>query len=303
MSTYIPRYVKAKQQGVLQRKIEQSAALLNACTLCPRQCRVDRTKGEKGYCSTGKKAVVSSFSAHFGEEPQLSGNNGSGTLFFSHCHLKCIFCQNYEISVEGMGQEVDDEQVAWIMLDLQKTGCHNINLVSPSHVVPQILKALDIAIDAGLNIPLVYNCSGYETLDTLDLLDNIVDIYMPDFKFWNPEFSKKYCRAADYPRVARKAVKKMYDQAGDLTVDGHGIARSGLLVRHLVMPGCLDDTRQILNFLKHSISPHTRVNIMSQYRPMGEAFNFTELSRPLTPETYKRALNMAKQLDLDVVIR
>lgn len=301
MDTCIPKYIKTKQKGWLSKKINLSSALLASCTLCPRQCKKDRTKNEKGYCSTGKKAVVSSWAPHFGEEPQLVGNKGSGTIFFSNCNLKCIFCQNYDISIQGMGQEADDEQIASIMLYLQNTGCHNINLVTPSHVVPQILKALDIAIDCGLNIPLVYNCSGYESIDTLRILKDVIDIYMPDFKFWKPALSKKYCHAPDYPQTARKAIKEMADQVGDLKVDKNGIACSGLLVRHLVMPGNLEDTCHILKFLKEKISPHTHVNIMSQYRPMGDAFKVKELSRPVTPEEFRKALHMAKKLNLTII--
>ena len=187
------------------------------------------------------------------------------------------------------------------MLYLQKQGCHNINLVTPTHVVPNILKALDIAVDHGLNIPLVYNCSGYESLETLGILKNIIDIYMPDFKFWDPDLSKKYCDARDYPETARKAVREMNDQVGDLTVDGEGIACSGLIVRHLVMPGNLDGTYHILKFLKEKVSAHTHVNIMSQYHPMGDAFKIKELSRCLRPEEFRRSLDMAKQFNLEII--
>jgi putative pyruvate formate lyase activating enzyme len=298
---FIPKYIKAKQKGWLQDMVKLFTDLLSACNLCPRQCRVNRLKGEKGYCSTGKKAVVSSFSSHFGEEPQLVGDKGSGTIFFSHCNLKCVFCQNYEISVRGIGQEADDTQIASIMLYLQKQGCHNINLVTPIYVVPQILKALDLAIDLGLKIPLVYNCSGYDSVDTLYLLKDIIDIYMPDFKFWEPEQSELYCNALDYPSIARKAVREMADQVGDLKVDAKGIAYSGTIIRHLVMPDALNETHHILKFLKEKISPHTHVNIMSQYRPMGEACKFKLLSRLVTPEEYKTALHMAKTLDLNII--
>ena len=301
MDMFIPKYIKAKQQGWLLEKIKQSSAFLASCTLCPRQCRKDRTKEEKGYCTTGKKAVVSSWAPHFGEEPQLVGDKGSGTIFFSHCNLKCVFCQNYEISVKGMGQEADDEQIASIMLYLQKIGCHNINLVTPSHVVPQIVKALDIAVDYGLNIPLVYNCSGYESIDTLRILKDVIDIYMPDFKFWEPEISEICCHARDYPQIARKAVKEMFDQVGDLKVDKTGIASSGLMVRHLVMPGNLSGTYNILKFLKEKVSSNTHVNIMSQYRPMGDACRIKELSRPVTTEEFRKALHMAKNFNLKII--
>jgi putative pyruvate formate lyase activating enzyme len=301
MNTFTPKYIKAQEKGLLLKKIRQASALLTSCTLCPRHCKVDRGKYEKGYCSTGKKAIVSSWVPHFGEEPQLVGDKGSGTIFFSNCNLKCIFCQNHEISIAGMGQEADDGQIASIMLYLQKIGCHNINLVTPTHVVPQILKALDTAISYGLNIPLVYNCSGYESIETLQILKDIIDIYMPDFKFWEPEISKKCFNAQDYPQVARKALKEMYDQVGSLKMDKAGIAYSGLIVRHLVMPEYLGDTCQILNFIKDKISCNTHVNLMSQYRPMGDACNIKELSRPVTSEEFKKALLMAKNLNLIVI--
>ena len=301
MNTFPPTYIKAQEKGLLFKKIKQASALLNSCTLCPRVCKVDRSKDEKGYCSTGEKAVISSWAPHFGEEPQLVGDKGSGTIFFSNCNLKCIFCQNHEISIAGMGQKADEGQIASIMLYLQKIGCHNINLVTPTHVVPQILKALDIAISHGLNIPLVYNCSGYENIETLHILKDIIDIYMPDFKFWKPEISKKCFNAQDYPQVAKKAFKEMYNQVGSLKVDKAGIAYSGLIVRHLVMPGYLDQTCQILNFLKDKISCHTHVNLMSQYRPMGDACKIKKLSRPVTSEEFKKALSMAKNLNLTVI--
>jgi len=301
LNTFTPKYIKAQQKGWLFKKIEQSSALLVSCTLCPRECKVNRTKDEKGYCSTGRNAVVSSYAPHFGEEQQLVGDKGSGTIFFSNCNLKCIFCQNHEISITGMGQEVDDEQIASMMLQLQKIGCHNINLVTPSHVVPQILKALDIAIGYGLNIPLVYNCSGYESIDTLRILKDVIDIYMPDFKFWGRDISKICCHAQDYPQIARKAVKEMYDQVGDLKTDKSGIAYTGLIVRHLVMPGRLDDSEQILRFLKEKVFCNTHVNIMSQYSPMGDVFKIEELSRPVSVDEFRQALLMAKNFKLQII--
>ncbi len=301
MGAYIPKYLKANQLGLLLEKAQQAEALLNHCTLCPRRCLVDRSQGEKGYCSTGEMASISSWMPHFGEEPQLVGKKGSGTIFFSNCNLKCVFCQNYDISIEGAGQKAEDGQIAAIMLHLQSTGCHNINLVTPSHVVPQILNALDIAAENGLNIPLVYNCSGYESLETLKILDGVVDIYMPDFKFWNPQVAIKCCKAEDYPQRARAALKEMYAQTGGLKADENGIAISGLLVRHLVMPGGLDDTFQILKFLKESISPNTFVNVMSQYHPAGEADSIREISRQLTPGEFKKAVEMAGKFKLNLI--
>lgn len=301
MSCFQPKYIRSKHQGLLLEKIRRASALLAPCTLCPRQCQKDRTRGEKGFCATGERAMVSSFSPHFGEEPQLVGSKGSGTIFFSQCNLKCLFCQNEEISIKGLGQEADDGQIASVMLHLQRIGCHNINLVTPSHVVPQILKAVNIAADLGLKIPLVYNCSGYDSVETLEILNGVIDIYLPDFKFWDPALSKRYCHAGDYPDIARKAIKEMHAQVGDLKVDENGIACSGLLVRHLVMPGAPGETGRILKFLKEKVSARTHVNIMSQYRPVGEAFKFKAISRPLAPEEFRAALHMARQLHLAVV--
>jgi len=292
MTPFIPRYVRAAQTGALKEKTRQAEALLSPCILCPRQCRVDRTKGEIGYCGAGEKAVVASFAPHFGEEPPLVGDKGSGAVFFSHCNLKCVFCQNYEISIEGRGQSMEADEIASVMIYLQNLGCCNINLVTPSHVAPQILKALDIAAGLGLRLPLVYNSSGYDSVETLKILRGVVDIYMPDFKFWETDAADRYCQAKDYPNIARKAVLEMQAQAGDLILDGDGLALSGLLVRHLVMPGRISDTGRILNFLKETVSAHTHVNLMSQYRPMGEAKKFKELSLPLSPEEFRSALKM-----------
>ncbi|MDA8133765.1 MAG: radical SAM protein [Desulfobacteraceae bacterium] len=301
MTPFIPRYVRASQTGALTEKIRQAEALLSPCILCPRQCRVDRDRDEKGYCGAGKKAVVASFAPHFGEEPPLVGDRGSGTVFFSHCNLKCLFCQNYEISIEGRGQAMEAEEIASVMIYLQNMGCCNINLVTPSHVVPQILKALEIAAGLGLRLPLVYNSSGYDSVETLKILKDVVDIYMPDFKFWEAEAADRYCQAKDYPDIARNAVLEMQAQVGDLLLDEDGLALSGLLVRHLVMPGRISDTGRILNFLKEKVSPHTHVNLMSQYRPMGEAKTFKELSLPLSPEDFRSALKLGRASGLVLV--
>lgn len=301
MGGYISQYVKAAAKGLLNDKIREAADVSAECTLCPWQCRVNRLKGEKGFCTTGKSARIYSWSSHFGEEPPLVGSHGSGTIFFSNCNLKCIFCQNYDISIEGAGQDADDSQIAAVMLDLQNSGCHNINLVTPSHVVPNILGALKIAAEKGLNIPLIYNCSGYESVETLKILKGVVDIYMPDFKFWSPEAAGKYCNAPDYPDAVRAAVKEMHDQVGELKVDSRGIAYSGLLVRHLVMPGHLEETREILQFLQKKVSPATHVNLMSQYRPMGLADKVEKISRPLTAGEFSRAMDIMKKTGLILV--
>ena len=221
---------------------------MSPCRVCPRRCKVDRLSDEKGICQTGAKAVVSSYAPHFGEESPLVGSGGSGTIFFTHCNLLCLFCQNYEISHLGQGLETDAGQLASMMVSLQRQGCHNINFVTPSHVVPQILAALPKAIEKGLTVPLVYNSSGYDSPETLKLLEGIIDIYMPDFKFWNRESAKRYAKAPDYPEVAQKAILEMHRQVGDLVMDDEGVAVKGLLVRHLVMPGGLEETREDIAF-------------------------------------------------------
>lgn len=291
-------YLACHASGELARRVERARAALACCECCPRCCRVNRLEGERGVCRTGEQAVVASYNAHFGEEASLVGAGGSGTIFFSHCNLGCLFCQNYEISHLGEGIEMSAGQLAAVMVSLQKQGCHNINLVTPSHVVPQILAALPLAIDHGLTVPLVYNSSGYDTLETLRLLDGVVDIYMPDFKFWSEDSARSYSKAPDYPERARKAVAEMHRQVGDLVLDTQGIARRGLLVRHLVMPGGLDETGAILRFLAEEISPATYVNVMEQYRPCGRAAEVPPIDRPLSHQEYEEAVRLAREAGL-----
>lgn len=289
-----PLYLKAAQNGILSQRIAFAQKALKACSLCPRKCRVDRSAGQLGICRTGHTAVVASYNAHFGEESPLVGRHGSGTIFFSHCNLLCSFCQNFDISHEGWGESVTDEQLAGIMLALQDAGCHNINLVTPSHVVPQILSALAVAIDRGLCLPLVYNTSAYDRVSTLKLLEGIVDIYMPDFKFWDPEVAQRTCKAADYPMVAKRAIMEMHRQVGDLVIDGEGLARRGLLLRHLVLPAGLAGTRKIMGFIARKVSDRTYVNLMAQYRPCGRAAEIAELASPLSQQDYLRAVKEAE---------
>jgi putative pyruvate formate lyase activating enzyme len=290
MPTLEPAYLQAHRSGLLRRKAEQAVERLSACTLCPRRCGVDRLSGETGVCRTGRLASVSSFNAHFGEEAPLVGEHGSGTVFFTHCNLLCLFCQNFDISHQGIGEEVSDEQLAGIMLALQRQGCHNINFVTPSHVVPQILAALAIAASNGLSVPLVYNSGGYDLPETLKLLDGVIDIYMPDFKFWDPEIARKTCDAEDYPEVARQALKEMHRQVGELVLNESGVARRGLLVRHLVLPAGMAGTRQVMRFIAREVSPRTYVNVMSQYRPCGRAHEVAGLEASLSPVEYRRAV-------------
>lgn len=294
MSNYQPAYIETHRNGLLRKKIKSAKEMLNNCTLCPRECGVDRLSGESGICKTRDKALVSSYNAHFGEEAPLVGQNGSGTIFFTHCNLMCNFCQNYDISHEGYGRVITDEQLAQIMLQLQNIGCHNINFVTPSHVVAQILSALEIAVEKGLSIPLVYNTGGYDKIETLQLLDGVFDIYMPDFKFWDSDIAEKTCNTADYSKIAQKGFVEMHRQVGDLEIDESGIAQRGLLVRHLVLPNDLAGTKKVMRFLAREISPDTYVNIMSQYRPCGRAAEIKNLTRSISDKEYRQAIGAAK---------
>jgi putative pyruvate formate lyase activating enzyme len=293
-----PSYLKLHAQGLLQRRVDEALSRLTHCELCPRECGVDRTKGEKGFCRTGRYAVVSSYNPHFGEESPLVGTGGSGTIFFTHCNLLCVFCQNYEISHQGMGDEVGPQILGRMMVQLQNWGCHNVNFVTPSHVVPQILEALPVAIELGLRVPLVYNTGGYDKVETLRLLEDVFDIYMPDIKFMDPQVAKRFCKAPDYPEVVREAVKEMHRQVGDLLLDERGIAYRGLLVRHLVMPHGLAQTPQVMKYLAAEISPNTYVNIMDQWRPCGEAHLHPDLSRRISRQEYEEALEAARSVGL-----
>jgi putative pyruvate formate lyase activating enzyme len=294
----LPGYLTLYREGKLDELIAEAQKRLSPCKICPRRCKVDRLSDEKGICQTGAKAVVSSYSPHFGEESPLVGSGGSGTIFFTHCNLLCLFCQNYDISHLGQGVETDTGQLASMMVSLQRQGCHNINFVTPSHVVPQILAALPKAIEKGLTVPLVYNSSGYDSLETLKLLEGIVDIYMPDFKFWDKESAKRYAKAPDYPEVAQKALLEMHRQVGDLVMDEKGVAVKGLLVRHLVMPGSLEETSRILHFLAQNVSGNTYVNVMDQYRPCGKAYQCSPIDRRLTSDEYQEALGLARNAGL-----
>jgi putative pyruvate formate lyase activating enzyme len=293
-----PAYLKTYRDGVLAERVEMALALLESCEICPRGCGVNRLQGERGYCNTGRKARVASYNAHFGEESPLVGRCGSGTIFLSSCNLLCLFCQNYDISHTGEGVDVEPEHMAAMMLMLAERGCHNINFVTPTHVVPQILEALLPAIEQGLRLPLVYNSSGYDRKETLQLLEGIFDIYMPDFKFWDGEYAERFCDARDYPQVAQTAIKEMHRQVGDLVVDEDGIAQRGLLVRHLVMPNDVAGTKGVSAFLAREISPNTYVNVMDQYRPCGTADQDPLINRRLTAEEFREAVRATKKQGL-----
>jgi putative pyruvate formate lyase activating enzyme len=290
-----PSYLDQHERGILEERAAEARERMRSCRLCPRECRVNRLEDERGFCKTGRNSMVSSYSPHFGEEDPLVGTGGSGTIFFTHCNLLCLFCQNYEISHLGEGRELSPDRLARLMLHLQEQGCHNINFVSPSHVVPQILAALPLAIEGGLKVPLVYNTGGYDFLETLQLLEGVFDLYMPDLKFMDGEVSQRYCRARDYPEKARAAIREMHRQVGDLALDDRSIARRGVLVRHLVLPGGLAGTREAMRFLAREVSPETYVNVMAQYHPCGEAMEHPPLNRRITPKEYEEASDIARE--------
>ncbi len=290
-----PSYVALLHTGVLRARVDAALDELVSCRTCPRGCGVDRLRDERGECRTGRMAEVSSVQLHFGEEAPLVGRGGSGTIFFTHCNLACTYCQNHDISQGGRGRPMSPRELAAAMLRLQEAGAHNVNLVSPSHVVPQILEALLVAAEAGLRIPLVYNTGGYDALPTLRLLEGVVDIYMPDAKYGDTEAGERYSGVPSYPDVNRAAIREMHRQVGDLQIDEHGIARKGLLVRHLVLPGGIAGTRAVMRFLAQEISPNTYVNVMDQYRPCYRADEDDLLARPLRWSEYRHALQVAEE--------
>jgi len=293
-----PSYLALFESGTFGARVATALSLLETCRLCPRTCGVNRLDGKRGVCRTGRRAIVSSAAPHFGEEKPLVGNRGSGAIFFSGCNLKCLFCQNYEISHLLAGDEVSAGRLAILMLHVQKIGCHNLNLVTPTHVVPQILEALELAVKGGFRLPIVYNTGGYDDLEAIRLLDGIVDIYMPDIKYLSPEAAKEYSDAEDYPTVIKKVIREMHRQVGDLVISPEGIATRGLLVRHLVMPGMLEDTARIAAFLAGEISRDTYVNIMAQYRPEYLAHEHPPLDRPLSRDEWREALRRARAAGL-----
>jgi putative pyruvate formate lyase activating enzyme len=292
-------YLPLWRSGELLRRTEEAYARLEACDICARECGVNRRESaEKAGCHTADRAVVSSYGPHFGEEDPLVGHGGSGTIFFTWCNLHCQFCQNHDISQSGHGREVEPEELARMMLDLQSQGCHNIYLVSPSHVVPQILLGVLIAAQAGLRLPLVFNTGGYDSLRTLALLDGVVDIYMPDMKYADARVARRLSKVAKYPQVNQAAVKEMHRQVGDLSLDDRGVARRGLLVRHLVLPEGLAGTSEIVRFLRNEVSPRTYINVMSQYRPCYRAHTLPPLDRRISQDEYAEAVDLAAEAGL-----
>ncbi|MCF8086347.1 MAG: radical SAM protein [Desulfohalobiaceae bacterium] len=293
-----PGYLGLSSHALRQRR-DKAVEILRACRLCPRQCGMNRLEGERGFCQTQSAAPIASYHLHFGEEQPLVGGNGSGTIFFAGCNLGCVFCQNYDVSRGAdAAAQADPQQLAAVMLELQDRGAHNINLVTPTHVVPQILQALPHAMEGGLTLPLVYNCGGYEEVETLALLDGIVDIYMPDLKFADPNVAERLTGARDYPEKARAALCEMQRQVGDLETDGRGVARRGVIVRHLLLPDGLAGTREWLEFLAREISPRTYLTLMDQYRPCGEAKSYPELCSSISGEELQKAREEARRLGL-----
>ena len=279
--------------------MDKAKSILEECRLCPRHCGVNRLAGESGKCQVTGQVAVSSYGPHFGEEAPLVGSHGSGTIFFTFCNLRCVFCQNYTISQLGEGKKIDREELARVMLSLQERGCHNINLVSPTHVVPYILEALELAVGMGLYLPLVYNSGGYDSVETLTLLDGIIDIYMPDMKYFDAKTAEQLSGIKDYPEVNKAAIKEMHRQVGDLQLDEDGIAQRGLLVRHLVLPNRLAGTEKIVRFLAQEVSKNTYLNIMAQYHPCYKAFDIPALSRSVNRQEFSEAIEMARKQGLE----
>jgi len=294
----LPSYLKLAESGELAKRAEQLSLRLTSCNLCPRECGVDRTAGEVGYCKAGAMTTISSAHPHFGEEEPLVGIHGSGTIFLTGCNLKCIYCQNYDISHLGVGEVISTNELAQRMLKLQKIGCHNINFVTPTHFVPQLVEGIDSAIKLGLKIPIVYNCGGYEKVETLKLLEDIVDIYMPDMKYGRSKEAQKYSGAKDYPEVCFNAVSEMHRQVGDLQLDDAGVAYRGLLIRHLVLPNDIAGSERVFKFISEKISKNSYINIMDQYRPEYDAWKFGELSRSVNRKEYEHAVELAKKVGL-----
>jgi len=293
----MPKYRQAYQDGSLQKTADRASKILESCCLCPRKCNIDR-RNKEGFCKTGTKARIYSYMPHHGEEPPISGKRGSGTIFFSGCNMACLYCQNYEFSQRKNGREVNKEELADIMLGLQALKCHNINLVTPTHVIPQILQALALACEKGLNLPLVYNTSGYESTKIIKMLAGIIDVYLADMRYADSGISKKYSSAPDYPNQNQKAIKEMHSQVGIAKFDNQGIIISGLIIRHLVMPGGISGTEKIMRFLKQKVSPDTYISLMSQYTPYNKTANFPEINRRPSLEEYEKATQIMQKYGL-----
>ena len=299
-STWRPAYARLEDEGRFQERIDQAYELFEGCQLCPRTCGVNRQRGLTGFCNATAKVRVFSHNPHFGEELPLVGQRGSGTIFFAHCNLRCVFCQNWPIAHEGRGRDITDDQLAGIMLDLQRIGCHNINVVTPTHVMPNILNATRKALHRGLRLPIVYNTGGYERVEMIRLLDGVVDIYLPDLKYMDGDEADQYTvrGANDYPERAKESILEMHRQVGDLVTNDRGIALRGLMVRHLVMPNRIAGTREFVRWVAENLSKNTYVNIMAQYRVEHMAFNYPPIARAITPGEFIEAIGWAEQAGL-----
>jgi len=295
-----PAYLKLYKTGALKKRAEELWAIMESCRLCPRRCGVNRLNGRSGFCrAPGATLVISSFHAHFGEERPLVGDGGSGTIFLTHCNLRCVFCQNWAISHLGRGAEAKIDEFAGMMLQLQRDGCHNINLVTPTHYSPHILKALDVAAGKGLRLPIVYNTSGWERLEILALLDGVVDIYLPDFKYWDSDMSAKFSAGADsYSEIAKAAILEMHRQVGVAKPTQAGVMQRGLMIRHLVMPNNIGGSEKIMEWIAQNLPKDTYVNIMAQYTPAHKAYDYPEISRRITGEEYQKVVQRAKDMGL-----
>jgi len=299
MTKSYPSYLKTFQDSALSKRIKEAYKSLENCQICPRKCGVNRLNGEKGFCRVGINPVVCSYMPHHGEEPPISGNKGSGTIFFSYCNLKCVYCQNYQFSQEEEGQEISVEKLCEYMLSLQDLDCHNINLVTPTHFMPQIIKALALAIPKGLEIPLVYNTSGYELPQIIKMLDGIIDIYLADMRYADNKNSLKYSQAPDYPFYNQEAVKEMYKQVGESEFDNNGVIKKGLIIRHLVLPENISGTEKITQFISESLSKKVYISLMSQYQPYYKVHRYPELSRRITQEEYQEAMSCLNKYGLE----
>ncbi len=299
MNDIFPSYRHLFEEGLFEKRIEDARKLFSPCILCPRRCKVERTKGKKGICRVADELYVASYNLHFGEEPPISGYRGSGTIFFTYCNLRCVYCQNYPISQLGVGKKITIEELAKFMLYLQKRGAHNINLVTPTHYIYQIINALYIAVKQGLSIPIVWNTSGYEAPEGLSLLDGIVDVYLTDIRYFNNNHALRYSSVPDYKENVIRAVKIMYSQVGDLVLDKEGVAKRGLIVRHLILPNDVSSTREVLEFIYKEISPYTYVSLMNQYFPTYKALNFPQINRRITKDEFEKAVSYLEEIGLE----
>ncbi len=298
MEDIYPSYRKLLEEGVFEERLEKARGFFSPCLLCPRKCRAERAKGQKGVCQTAKDVYIASYNLHFGEEPPISGYRGSGTIFFSYCNLRCVYCQNYPISQLGVGKKVSVRELANFMLYLQRRGAHNINLVTPTHYIYQIISAIYLAAKDGLMIPIVWNTSGYESPLGLSQLTGIVDIYLTDIRYFDNRYAFKYSSVRDYVEVVKEATKIMYNQVGELILDEEGIAKKGLIIRHLILPNNISSTEKVLKFIADEISPSTYISLMSQYFPAYRAKEFPEIGRRITKEEFEKAIKILNEVGL-----